>query len=223
MKNRLLPPAWLIWLILVCSCSGIRVDRGPFPIVEDEISVNGKKRYLDAISFAHETDHEANILVILADDLGINDISTYHPDGVPMPALDRMAKIGVRFTSAYSTSAVCSPSRAGMMTGRYQQRFGFERQPMNRYPRGRVEYWMVDRLINTSPMELVQPMSNPGRKEIRKQGIPSGEILLPEVLKKRGYRTGIFGKWHLGHNDTFLPTGRGLYHTGVSRHDRSIR
>jgi arylsulfatase A-like enzyme len=81
---------------------------------------------------------------------------------------------------------------------------------MNRYARGKMEYWVVDRFINTSPMQLVNPMSSPGKEDLQKQGIPPGEILLSEVLSKRGYRTGIFGKWHLGFHDAFLPTKRGF-------------
>ena len=97
-----------------------------------------------------------------------------------------------------------------MLTGRYQHRFGFERQPMNRYARSRLEYWTVEHLMDTSPMELVTPMSKPAREEIARQGIPEGEILLSEVLENRGYRTGIFGKWHLGYHEAFLPGNRGF-------------
>src|SRR5215471_3543410 len=67
-----------------------------------------------------------NIIVILADDLGYADVCAYRSDRFPTPNIDRLGSEGVRFTDGYSTAPVCCPSRAGLMTGRYQQRFGFE-------------------------------------------------------------------------------------------------
>ena len=78
----------------------------------------------DAIDTANG---RTNVVVILADDLGIPDISLYDPErGVPTPHLEALADASVLMTAGYSTAAVCSPSRAGLMTGRYQQRDGFE-------------------------------------------------------------------------------------------------
>src|SRR5579871_16552 len=67
-----------------------------------------------------------NIIMILADDLGYADISAYKPDRFRTPHIDRIGAEGVRFTDGYATAPVCGPSRAGLMTGRYQDRFGFE-------------------------------------------------------------------------------------------------
>ena len=67
-----------------------------------------------------------NIVLILADDLGYADVSTYYPGRVATPNIDRIGKDGVVFTQGYATTPVCSPARAALMTGRYQQRFGFE-------------------------------------------------------------------------------------------------
>ena len=203
------PGAILLALLFAAGCH-VGVDRGPFTITTDTELLSGKARYLDSIGAAEVSGQLPNILLILVDDLGKNDISTYDPEGVPTPALDRLAKNGIRFSNAYSTSAVCSPSRAGLLTGRYQHRFGFERQPMNRYARNRLEYWFVDHFINTEPMQLVSPMCSPSKEEIKRQGIPESEILLSEILEKKGYTTGIFGKWHLGFNEGFLPTQRGF-------------
>lgn len=197
-------------LTVLCSCAEIKIDKGPFPIQENEEMVRGKDHYLKGIAPASPGELLPNIIVILVDDLGKNDISLYDDTGVPTPSLERLAERGVRFEAAYSTSSVCSPSRAGLLTGRYQQRFGFERQPMNRYPHGKLEYWFVDHLIDTSPMRLVKPGSSPSREEREKQGIPSGELLLPEILSRRGYTTGIFGKWHLGLEEPFKPNQRGF-------------
>ena len=197
-------------ILLMYSCSGIHVSENPIAILTDRTLSMGKADYLEQISAPMPEDSLPNILIILVDDLGKYDISTYNPDGVPTPAIDQLASQGIRFTRAYATSSVCSPSRASMLTGRYQQRFGYERQPMNRYARNKLEYWFVDHFIDTYPMQLNGIMSSPPKKEIAMQGIPESEILLPELLKKRGYHTAIFGKWHLGQHKQFLPTNRGF-------------
>ncbi|MDX1471804.1 MAG: sulfatase-like hydrolase/transferase, partial [Flavobacteriaceae bacterium] len=81
---------------------------------------------------------------------------------------------GVVFTNGYASGYVCAPTRAGLLTGRYQQRFGFYRAPDSR------------------------------------QGLPLSEVLLPEVIKEKGYNTAIFGKWHLGLEKPYYPTSRGF-------------
>jgi len=196
--------------LLLIACSGIQVyeDAGIYS-KNDDLAV-GKSAYLEKISSGVREDSLTNILIILVDDLGKYDISTYDPDGVPTPAIDQLASRGVRFTKAYSTCSVCSPSRASMLTGRYQQRFGYERQPMNRYPHGKLEYWFVDHFMDTYPMQLNGVMASPPKEEIEMQGIPESEILLSEILQRKGYHTSIFGKWHLGQHKKFIPTSRGF-------------
>ncbi len=196
--------------IFLVSCSGVRINRGPFPIEPDQRSISGKEAYLELLNPLGPGEQVPNVVIILADDLGTFDCSVYDPDGVSTPALERLAEAGIRFSGAYSTSSICSPSRAALLTGRYQHRFGFERQPMNRYPHGKMEYWFVDHFVNTAPMQLVSPGASPTREEIEMQGIPTGEILLSEILSRRGYRTGIFGKWHLGSGEPFIPLRRGF-------------
>ncbi|MCC7265975.1 MAG: sulfatase-like hydrolase/transferase [Caulobacteraceae bacterium] len=104
-----------------------------------------------------------NIIVIVADDLGYGDLSSY---GSPYrtPNIDRLARDGVRFTQGYATAALCSPSRAGLLTGRYQQRFGHE-------------YQLYDNV---------------------RDGIDAAQPTLARALRAAGYRTALFGKWHLG-------------------------
>ncbi|MBX9603369.1 MAG: sulfatase-like hydrolase/transferase [Bryobacteraceae bacterium] len=83
------------------------------------------------IAAAQSPGSRPNFIVILADDLGYGDLSSYGSQRMRTPRIDSLAREGVRFTSAYVTAALCSPSRAGLMTGRYQQRFGHEFNPRN--------------------------------------------------------------------------------------------
>ena len=121
-----------------------------------------------------------NIVVIMADDLGYGDISPYG-GWIDTPRLDRMAGEGMRFLDFHSSGNVCSPTRAGLMTGRYQQRAGI-------------------------PGVL---FANPARPS-HDDGIEAGEVTLAEALRARGYATGIFGKWHLGYRARFNPVRHGF-------------
>lgn len=208
-------PIVLVSAGLIASCGSVQVDRGPFDIRINDDLLRSKSKYLDRIEPPAKKTDRPNILLILVDDLGKHDISVYDPQGVPTPNIQSLASEGILFTEANSSSSVCSPSRAGLFTGRYQQRYGFERQPMNRYARNRMEYFIVDHFVNTDPMRLVGPMAKVPREIIPDQGIPVSEILLQEVLQRAGYRTGLCGKWHLGYSDPFKPNARGFdYHYG---------
>jgi arylsulfatase A-like enzyme len=123
-----------------------------------------------------------NVVIILGDDLGYCDVSMYGCKEIPTPNIDSIARQGVKFTSGYVTAPVCSPSRAGLMTGRYQQRFGFE-----------FNAGALQRAINNKEM-----------------GLPTTEITLADVMKKAGYKTGMVGKWHLGMHEKFHPVQRGF-------------
>ncbi len=122
-----------------------------------------------------------NLVVILADDMGYGDISTYGSPGVPTPNLDAIARQGTRFTDGYVSCAVCSPSRVALLTGRYQQRFGHE--------------------FNSG---------SPEREAEVNFGIPKQATILPQMLKPAGYRSGVFGKWHLGVREGYHPLDRGF-------------
>jgi arylsulfatase A-like enzyme len=123
-----------------------------------------------------------NILLIVSDDLGYADIGVYGGKDIPTPNIDRIAKEGVRFTNAYVTGPYCSPTRAGLMTGRYPQRFGHEFQPEGAF-------------------------SADGSTEF---GLPLTQRTMADWLKSAGYRTALFGKWHLGTADRFHPMRRGF-------------
>jgi len=122
-----------------------------------------------------------NLVLVLADDMGYGDIGCYGSKDVPTPHLDALARAGVRFTDGYVSCAVCSPSRASLLTGRYQQRFGHE--------------------FNSGPMEREAEVGF---------GLPVGEKILPEYLKSAGYRSMAIGKWHLGVRPGFHPLERGF-------------
>lgn len=122
-----------------------------------------------------------NVVVFVADDMGFADCGPYGCTDIPTPALDALARNGARFTHAYTSGCVCSPTRAGFITGRYQQRFGFDANAEG---------------------------ANPGDKAPR--ALDLQQVTFAQRLKALGYATGIIGKWHLGAGDGYLPTQRGF-------------
>lgn len=121
-----------------------------------------------------------NILLIVADDLGWGELGCQGNPQIPTPHIDSIAKNGTRFTNGYVSGPYCSPTRAGLMTGRYQNRFGHEFNP------------------------------GPAEQAVANFGLPLGETTLPQRLKSAGYATGMFGKWHLGYRPEFHPLKRGF-------------
>ncbi|MBP1657232.1 MAG: atsA 6 [Bacteroidetes bacterium] len=117
-----------------------------------------------------------NIILILTDDQGYADVGKYGARGFTTPNLDRMAAEGVRFTDFYVSEAVCSASRASLLTGCYAERVGIRGALM--------------------PSSTI--------------GLSAGEETIADVLKRKGYATAIFGKWHLGHHREFLPLQHGF-------------
>ena len=132
-------------------------------------------------SSAAEDAKRPNVLIIVADDLGYADLGFQGGKDVPTPHLDGLAHGGTRCTNGYVSCPVCSPTRAGLLTGRYQQRFGHEFNP--------------------------GPQQNETREYF---GLPLTETTIANQLKKAGYRTGQVGKWHLGFSKRFLPSERGF-------------
>ena len=153
-----------------------------------------------------------NIVVIVADDLGINDIS-YFGGGVAggavsTPHIDSIAKDGAAFVKAYSGTAACAPSRAMLMTGRYGTRTGFEFTPTPDGMGGMLDLFYND---GTRPHELLRTEVAAGKQvPFKDQGLPSSEITLAEVLKPAGYHTMHIGKWHLGGSKEFAPNAQGF-------------
>ena len=122
-----------------------------------------------------------NVLVIVADDMGFADVGFNGCRDIPTPNIDSLAKHGVVCTNGYVSGCVCSPTRSGLMTGRYQQRFGNE----------------------------LNPQGPPTAKNIN-QGLALAETTFPQRMKTAGYVTGMVGKWHLGHRDDLRPQRRGF-------------
>ena len=121
-----------------------------------------------------------NIVIIFCDDLGYGDLSCFGHPTIRTPQLDRMASEGQKWTSFYCAAPVCTPSRAGLLTGRLPIRNGM-----------------------TSPERVVLFPDSGG-------GLPADEITIAELLKRQGYQTACVGKWHLGHLPQFLPTRQGF-------------
>lgn len=151
-----------------------------------------------------------NVILIVADDLGINDL-TSTGDGVadgavPTPAIDSLARDGISFTNGYAGNATCSPSRAAMMTGRYPTRFGFEftavpvafaRNIKRMGGHGPIRpIFYEDRVAAMPPVEDL--------------GVPASEVTLAETMKAAGYRTLHIGKWHIGEAEGMRPQDQGF-------------
>ena len=121
-----------------------------------------------------------NFVIIMADDLGYGDLSTFG-GWIRVPNLDRMAEEGLVFRDFHSNGAVCSPTRAALMTGRYQQRAGV-------------------------PIVIFAPEDRPTHVD----GLQDIEFTFAELLGERGYATGLFGKWHLGYYPQYNPVRHGF-------------
>jgi arylsulfatase A-like enzyme len=125
--------------------------------------------------------NKPNVILIVADDLGYGELTCQgYTKDIPTPNIDSIARRGVRFTNGYVSCPVCSPTRAGLLTGRYQQRFGHE--------------------FNPGGANRASPNF----------GLPLTETTLPARLKREGYATGMVGKWHLGFRRGYRPRGRGF-------------
>ena len=121
-----------------------------------------------------------NVVLIITDDVGYGDFGSYGAPDIKTPHVDSLAKDGVRLTDFYANGATCSPTRTGLISGRYQQRFAIE-----------------------------QPLGNQGSRD-GGRGLPVTGRSLPQLLKNNGYATALVGKWHLGYKAEFSPGAHGF-------------
>ncbi|MGW8315777.1 MAG: sulfatase-like hydrolase/transferase [Bacteroidales bacterium] len=159
---------------------------------------------------AYSGERLPNILFIVVDDLGKYEVSAYGSETMHTPNIDQLSREGVRFTDCYVSAPICAPSRAGLLTGRYPVRYGFETQPMEVYPNNLAAFYAGKYLVNTGDFVMDVKPKFPPEWEMIKQGIPPSEFTLAEVLKMRGYATGCIGKWHLGLARELIPNSRGF-------------
>ena len=132
------------------------------------------------------TQSKPNFIIIFADDLGYGDLGAYGHPTIKTPNLDQMAEEGQKWTNFYAAASVCTPSRAGLLTGRLPVRSG----------------------MCSDKSRVLFPDSH--------HGLPATEITLAEQLKSAGYKTACIGKWHLGHHEQYLPTNHGFdYYYGI--------
>lgn len=144
--------------------------------------------YLSACSAGNGTNENQapNFIVIFADDMGYGDVGAYGNPSIRTPNLDEMARTGQKWTSFYVAASVCTPSRAGLITGRLPIRNG----------------------MCSSRRRVLFPDS--------RGGLPAGEHTIASLLKTSGYATACIGKWHLGHLSPYLPTEHGFdYYFGI--------
>ena len=155
-----------------------------------------------------------NIIFILVDDLGINDLSTFGGGvaggRVPTPNIDKLAADGALFTQAYAGNGTCAPSRAMLMTGRYPTRTGFEFTPT---PPGMGK--IVSMFANDMDRGALPPVdyNRDGADDavpFAEMGLPGKEVTIAEVLKDKGYHTVHIGKWHLGRSAESNPNAQGF-------------
>jgi len=128
----------------------------------------------------YAADRQPNVVLLLADDLGYGELGCQGNQEIPTPHIDSIAAGGVRFTNGYVTAAFCSASRAGLLTGRYQTRFGYEFNPTGH------------------------------RNEDPAAGLPASQKTIADQLQAVGYTTALFGKWHLGGTAAYHPYRRGF-------------
>ena len=141
---------------------------------------------LSAFSPSVHAAQKPNIVLLFADDAGYGDFGFHGSQHLRTPHLDELAQSGVVLTNFYVSGATCGPSRAGMLTGRYQQRFGFEE-------------------IN------VPGIMSPSSKLLGDEmGLPTEVQTMGDYLQQLGYRTAVFGKWHMGIADRYHPLKRGF-------------
>jgi arylsulfatase A-like enzyme len=174
--------------------------------LRDPIAANHPVEWAQGPAEAPTGQRPPNIILIVADDLGYNDVSFNGGGMIPTPNIDALGREGVSVDQGYAANATCSPSRAAMMTGRYPTRFGFEFTAVPAALARNIAHFDSDamhRPIYHSEAEANLP-------PVPEMGVPASEITVAEALRERGYHTVHIGKWHLGEAPALRPEAQGF-------------
>ncbi len=209
MRKIIKAQSLFILIFILSSCYPISVTRMKWRIKWDKEKEAGKEKYMTS-DFETKKERPPNVIILLADDLGKYEVSAYGATHISTPHIDQLGSEGVIFTEGYVSAPTCAPSRAGIMTGRVQNRFGFETQIMEFYPTNMIEYLSGKYMVKTGDFVLATKPEYPSEWQVHKQGVPPTEINLAELMKKHDYHTGITGKWHLGVSKNHIPINRGF-------------
>ena len=219
MKKLILIGLFISLILVIAWQNRVNLLMVGLPVLFDITDPISKENPVNWSSGPNESNSEPserppNIILILADDMGFNDLSLYNGgagDGSLMtPNIDALGLEGVVFDNGYAANAVCAPSRASIMTGRYSTRFGFEFTPFPKIGTT-IFQWMLDtakeepKLKTFIDTELASVM-----KDMLDKGMPSEQITIAEVLKNSGYYTAHIGKWHLGQKEGSHPLDQGF-------------
>ena len=184
-----------------------------------KVEPNRPVTWAEGPATAPEGKRPPNIIVILVDDLGYNDI-TLNGGGiaggaVPTPNIDSIAREGANFVNGYDANATCAPSRATIMTGRYATRFGFEFTPapvafLRMVGTQKEEGAIAAPTFFADRIKDMPPGTTKGAQAVNNLAVPTSEIFIPALLKAKGYQTLHFGKWHLGSSKGTRPEEKGF-------------
>jgi len=164
-----------------------------FNTVRRFLQVAALSLLLAAAGVAHSAEDRPNVIFILVDDLGYADTGAYGAFDIKTPNIDRLASEGVRCTDFYSNASVCTPTRTGFITGRWQQRVGLE--------------WALGFSAEQSVRRGDEWTAEPDKLAL---GLPTSQPSIAKMLKAAGYTTGCVGKWHLGYKPEFSPLKHGF-------------
>ena len=208
--KRFLTAVVLLALVLVGAFFAIGGRQGVILLIarfnSPHVEPNRPVTWMPGPATAEARGKQPNVILIVADDLGFNDVSFYGGGRVPTPNIDRIGKEGVNFPAGYAGNATCAPSRAALMTGRYPTRFGFEFTPA---PVGFAR--VIGHFEDGAP---VKPIYHEEREvdvpAFEDEGLPTSEITIANLLRGGGYHTIHLGKWHLGETPRFRPEAHGF-------------
>jgi arylsulfatase A-like enzyme len=184
--SLLLGSLLLASLVFTVLWAGVKIAIDPQQ--DDELHLAEKNNYLARVAELPNTDQRPNIVFILFDDLGFGDLGFTGSQAIATPTMDQLALDGLVLTNFYSPAPVCTPARAGYLTGRLPLRAGM---PQVVFPR-----WS----LKGNSSQLVD----------YNKRFPAEEITLADVLQASGYATGMVGKWHLGDRSPSLPNDMGF-------------